>query len=60
MKAFLLNQLRQPSSWAGLATILASVAQAIATKDPQAIGAVVAGVAAIVLQEPQKAQEPAK
>ncbi|MBY0235263.1 MAG: hypothetical protein K2W93_09795 [Burkholderiaceae bacterium] len=55
---FILDQLRQPSSWAGLAAIVGSLAQAIATKDPQAIGAVVAGVAAIVLQEqPKKAGE---
>lgn len=48
---FLRKRFSEPSSWAGFAALLASAAQAVATKDPQAIAAVVAGVAAIVMPE---------
>ena len=44
-------RLKEPSTWAGLAAILASAAQAWATKDPATIGAVVAGLVAIVTPE---------
>lgn len=47
----LINRLKEPSSWAGLAAIIAAGAQAAATKNPEAIGAVVAGVLALVLPE---------
>lgn len=45
------NRLREPSSWAGLGAIITSAAQAIATKDPQAIAATLAGLLALVLPE---------
>lgn len=48
---YLLSRLREPSSWAGLASIISAAAAAAATKDPQAIGALVAGLAALLLPE---------
>lgn len=51
---FLLRRLAEPSSWAGIGAIIASAAQAVATKDPTAIGATVAGVAALVMPEARK------
>lgn len=45
------NRLREPSSWAGLAAIIGAAGQAYATKDPTAIGAVVAGLAAFFMPE---------
>ena len=55
MSNFLKNRLSEPSTWAGIALLAAQAAQAWATKDPQAIGAVVAGAAAVLLPE-KKAQ----
>lgn len=52
--SFLLQRLREPSSWAGIGAIIASAAQAVATKDPAAIGATVAGIAALVVPEGRK------
>lgn len=49
--SFLLRRLAEPSTWAGVAAIVTSAAQAVATKDPAAIGATVAGVAALVMPE---------
>jgi len=51
---FLLKRLAEPSTWAGVAAIIGSAAQAMATKDPTAIGATVAGVAALVMPEARK------
>lgn len=51
----ILSRMREPSSWAGLALLISQAAQAFATRDPASIGAVVAGVAAIVIPE-RKAQ----
>ena len=48
------SRLQEPSSWAGLAAIIGMAGQALATKDPQAIGAVVAGVLAFVMPERAK------
>lgn len=45
------RRLREPSTWAGIGLVITSAAQAWATKDPQAIGAVVAGLAGILLPE---------
>lgn len=44
-------RLREPSTWAGFAALLATAAQAWTTKDPAAIGAVAAGLAAILTPE---------
>jgi len=52
---FFLARLREPSSWAGLAGLAAFGAQAVATKDPQAIGTCFASVLAMFLPE-QKPQ----
>ena len=46
---------REPSTWAGLAAVIATAAQAWQTKDPAAIGALAAGVAAMALPEKGKA-----
>lgn len=47
----ILQRLKEPSSWAGIAGLAAFGAQALQTKDPQAIGAVVASIAALFLPE---------
>jgi hypothetical protein len=49
--SWFLARLAEPSTWAGLASIIASASQAAATKDPVAIGATVAGVVAILTPE---------
>lgn len=49
--SILARRAAEPSSWAGMAAIIAAGAQAAATKDPNAVGAVVAGVLALVLPE---------
>lgn len=57
MNAFLsllLRRAAEPSTWAGVAAVVGSVAQAAATKSPEAIGAAVAGVAAMVIPEQRK------
>jgi hypothetical protein len=51
MLNFLLARLREPSTWAGLASIMGTAAHAIATRDPQAIVATLAGVAAVLVPE---------
>lgn len=48
---FFRKRMAEPSSWAGLAAILASAAQAWATKDPGAIAATITGIVAIVTPE---------
>ena len=50
MKYFL-QRLKEPSSWAGFAGLLAFAANAVATKDPQAIGGTVASLLALFLPE---------
>lgn len=45
------NRLREPSTWAGLAGLIAMGAQAAATKDPQAIAGVLASLLAMVMPE---------
>lgn len=50
-KNIILQRLSEPSSWAGIAAIIAAGAQAAQTKNPEAIGAVVAGVLALVMPE---------
>ncbi len=54
--SFFRNRFREPSSWAGLAAIIGTAAQAWATKDPAAIGSVIAGLAAVLT--PEKAAAP--
>ena len=51
---YILKRLAEPSSWAGLAAIISAAATAAATKDPQAIGALAAGLAALLLPEGRK------
>ena len=51
MLKFLLQRLREPSSWAGFATIAAMGAQALQSKDPSQIAAVVSGVCAVLVPE---------
>lgn len=57
MPTYLKNRLSEPSTWAGVALLLAQAAQAVATKDPQAIAAVVAGAAAVLLPEKKPVPE---
>jgi len=49
--SLILRRAAEPSTWAGLAAVVGSIAQAATTKSPEAIGAAVAGVAAIVMPE---------
>ncbi|MEK8027243.1 hypothetical protein [Pseudaquabacterium rugosum] len=53
---YVLSRLREPSSWAALAAIIAAGADAAATRDPQAIGVCVAAVLGLVLPERQGAR----
>jgi hypothetical protein len=48
---FILARLAEPSTWAGIAAVIGTAAQAVATKDPAAIGATVAGVVAMLSKE---------
>jgi len=54
--SFFKNRFREPSTWAGLAAIIGTAAQAWATKDPAAIGTVFAGLAAVLT--PEKGAQP--
>lgn len=55
MLKFILARLAEPSTWAGLAVHAATVQAAVATHDPVAIAAAVAGVVAAVLPESKPA-----
>ena len=57
MTSTLKARLREPSTWAGMAMAIGMGQQAWASKDPQAIAAVVAGLAAMFL--PEKSTPPA-
>lgn len=50
MKYFL-ARMKEPSSWAGVAGLFAFGAQAVATKDPAAVGTTVASMLALFLPE---------
>lgn len=49
---FLKARLREPSTWAGLGLTIASIAQAVATKDPATIIGAVFGAAAALKADP--------
>jgi hypothetical protein len=49
--SFFLARLREPSSWAGFATIAASIASAVQHRDIGAIVSSVVGAAAVLLPE---------
>lgn len=51
---YIANRLKEPSTWAGLAMLLQYGAQAVATRDPQAIGAAVAALVAVAAPEARK------
>ena len=51
MRSYFLSMIRQPSTWAGIGLVVTQAAQAVATRDPQAIGATLAGVLAILAPE---------
>ena len=51
MRSYLLSLIRQPSTWAGIGLVVTQASQAVATRDPQAIGATLAGVLAILAPE---------
>lgn len=46
-----LARLREPSTWAGIGVAVTAGAQAWQTADPQAIGAAVAAVLAVLMRE---------
>lgn len=48
---YLINRLREPSTWAGLGLVLTQAANAWATRDPGALIAAAAGAAAILTPE---------
>lgn len=50
-RAAIKARLKEPSTWAGFAAIFTAGVHAWATRDPAAIGAVIAGVAAVVIPE---------
>jgi len=54
MRAALLRRLAEPSTWAGVGLVLTQAATAYATRDPQAIAAVVAGLVSIAVPEARK------
>ena len=58
MRAYLLSLLSQPSTWAGVGLVATNAATALATRDPTAIGAVVAGVVSILAPERGAAKAP--
>lgn len=51
MRAALLARLCEPSTWAGVGLVVTQAATAIATRDPTAVGAVLAGLASILTPE---------
>ncbi|MDN3923320.1 hypothetical protein [Roseateles violae] len=54
MRQLIAARLREPSTWAGIGSVITSAATAIATRDPQAIAATIAGVLAVLLRERAK------
>ncbi|MEY4415549.1 MAG: hypothetical protein RIQ53_2842 [Pseudomonadota bacterium] len=48
---YIINRMREPSTWAGVASLIGLGLQAWQTRDPAAIGAAVAGAVAIVVPE---------
>jgi len=48
---YLAKRMREPSSWAGMGSIITSLAMFAATKDPTHLGAAVAGLVAIAAPE---------
>lgn len=54
MRAFLFARLCEPSTWAGLGLVVTQAATAYATRDPAAVGAVLAGLASIAAPERSK------
>lgn len=53
---YLKNRLREPSTWLGLAMLLSQGAAAVSTRDPAAIGAVVTGLAGVLMPEGKAAK----
>ena len=51
MKTYVLERLKEPSTWAGVALIVQMAAQAAAAPTPGAIGATVAAVLAMLMPE---------
>lgn len=51
IRAALLARMREPSTWAGLGLVVTNAATAYATRDPVAIGALVAGLVSIARPE---------
>lgn len=49
--SWIINRLREPSTWAGIGLIVTQAAQAWATRDPSAVVAVLGGILAAVAKE---------
>lgn len=45
------DRLREPSTWLGLILALSNLAPAVASRDWQSVGAVVAGVLGVIIPE---------
>ena len=54
--SFVKQRLREPSTWAGVAVALGMGSQAVASKDPTAIGAVIGGLLAMFMPDPAASQ----
>ncbi len=51
---WIINRLREPSTWAGVGLVITQAAQAWATRDPSAIMAVLGGLLAMATSEAKK------
>jgi len=51
MLGYLMKRLAEPTTWIGIGTVVASAAQAIATKDPAAVATTIGGIAGILMPE---------
>ncbi|WP_416762732.1 hypothetical protein ACNI65_10010 [Roseateles sp. So40a] len=51
MLSYLLKRLGEPTTWIGIGTVVATAAQAVATKDPAAVAATIGGLAGILMPE---------
>lgn len=49
--SYIINRLTEASTWAGIGLVITQAAQAWATKDPQAIAAVLGGLLAVLTKE---------
>lgn len=48
---YLVKRLAEPTTWIGIGTVIATAANAVATKEPSAIAATVGGILGILMPE---------